>query len=482
MDRFVDGLMAVMHFVLSAKGYLIIYGGLALLHILLQYTFALLHGVRLRQIADERSKHRREFSGPVPDSLAVWVPVYQEKLTWLLFCLDRLQKFKFAGRVKVVVVDDGSYLKQIAKYSHELTTATGWLPAALTLQDCRRFLAGLSEYEGAGLGLKDSQRLEFYLRKRLELLDVFEKYRNKARFEFVLLAKNVGKRQAQLEAWRKSQGYKLYGTVDSDTGVNENAFALLAENFRNPDVAAATGYVDVGNWNHSWLTRLIDMRYWSAFHVERAAQSYWNCVMCCSGPLAVYRADVVDRVMGQYVTQTFRNEECTFGDDRHFTNLILALGLLVLFDPRATCQTEVPTTIRQYIPQQKRWQMSYYREMLWSLQGLRTHSWYMTYDLTMQFVLPFMLLGGVGVTVHLAINGNAWLTVGYYVATILAVGFIRSLYPFFARKDLGWGTRRWSQLMFMGYGVVHITILTPLRFVALFTLIQGGSGWGTRIA
>lgn len=480
MDGVMGGLGTAMHFVLSAKGYLVIYGGLALLHVVMQSTFALLHGVRLRQMADGRAKHRRDFSGPVPRSIAVWVPVYQEKLTWLIFCLDRLQRFTFAGRVKIIVVDDGSYLRQIAKYSEELIDATGWHQSALTLQDCRTFLAGLSEYEDAGLELQDSKLLRFYLQKRLEILETFERYRHRQRFEFILLEQNVGKRQAQLAAWRRSKGYELYATVDSDTGVDTNAFSLLAENFRNPDVAAVTGYVDVGNWHLTWLTRLIDMRYWSAFHVERAAQSYWNCVMCCSGPLAVYRANVVDLIMGRYATQRFRNEECTFGDDRHFTNLILSLGLLVIFDPRATCRTEVPTTIRQYIPQQKRWQMSYFREMLWSLQGLRTHSWYMTYDLTMQAVLPFMLLGGVGVTVYLAITGDALVTIGYYVGTIFAVGFLRSLYPFFARTGLGWGTRRFSQLLFMGYGVVHIAILTPLRFVALFTLIKGGSGWGTR--
>jgi hyaluronan synthase/N-acetylglucosaminyltransferase len=278
---------------------------------------------------------------------------------------------------------------------------------------------------------------------------------------------------------------QLYVTVDSDTVLDENAIYRLALNFRNPDVGAATGYVDVGNWADNWLSRLIDMRYWSAFHVERAAQSFWRCVMCCSGPLAAYRADVADLVMGRYTNQMFLRRRCTFGDDRHFTNLILELGYLVVMDPTAHCLTDVPTrVIKEYLPQQKRWSMSFYREMLWSLEGLKTHSAYMTYDLIMQFLLPFMLLGGLAVTGYLAYMGDAWTTVGLYVLTIFAVGFLRSLYPFFARRATPGQpfslTRRFSQLLFMGYGVLHVTVLIPIRIIALVSLLRGTTAWGTR--
>ena len=64
------------------------------------------------------------------------------------------------------------------------------------------------------------------------------------------------------------------------------------------------------------LTRLIGLRYWSAFHQERAAQSVFDVVMCCSGPAAAYRKELVDRVKDQYVTQVFLGRRCTFGDDR----------------------------------------------------------------------------------------------------------------------------------------------------------------------
>lgn len=455
-----------------AQWYLYAYGLLAVLHLFMQYSFALSHGVRFRWEERARARktgaHRRDVSAHVPDSLAVWVPVYNEKLEWLEYCLGRLAAVHFPGRFKVVVVDDGSYLKELAKY--------GGGPQA-TLTKSQRFWNWFFGREPEDY----KERYDYFYGKRKALEATFDRYRSDERFEFVTLKRNVGKRHAQKVAWEHSRGFSLYGTVDSDTGVDSDAFRLLAQNFRNPDVAAATGYVDVGNWNVNWLTRLIDMRYWSAFHVERAAQSFWKVVMCCSGPLAVYRADVVDVIMERYTSQRFLGQECTFGDDRHLTNLCLAQGFLVVFDTRAHCLTEVPTSLKQYRVQQTRWNKSFYREMLWSLQALVVHSWYMWYDLSMQFALPFMLLGGLGVTAYLAAVGNTWGTVLQYVGTIFVVGFLRSLYPFFARRDISWG-RRFGQLTFMGYGVIHICVLTPVRIWALIELGLGRTGWGTRSA
>lgn len=456
-----------------AHGYLYFYGFLALSHLVGQYTFALLGGVRLRWEEEARARktgahrRRRTISEPVPDSLAVWVPVFNEKLEWLRFCLDRLRVTQFDGRFKVIVVDDGSYLQELARYSKPQPV--------------------LSRKERFWLWLRNKkpeiyvERYAYFQRKRQDLEATLRIYESDRNFKIILLQRNVGKRHAQQIAWRHSLGYKLYGTVDSDTGVAADAFRLLASNFANPQLAAATGYVDVGNWSHNWLTRLIDMRYWSAFHVERKAQSFWRSVMCCSGPLAVYRAEIVDRFMGRYATQRFLGRFCTFGDDRHLTNLCLREGKTVIFDGRAHCWTEVPTSLRKYAVQQTRWNKSFYREMLWSLQALGSQSKYMTYDLIMQFSLPFLLLGGLGTTAYLATQGNAWGTVRQYVLTIFLVGFVRALYPLCARRGISW-SRRFGQLLFMGYGVIHICILTPVRIWALIELGLGRTGWGTRSA
>jgi cellulose synthase/poly-beta-1,6-N-acetylglucosamine synthase-like glycosyltransferase len=474
-----------------AEIYLRAYGFLALSHVLVQYLFALLYGRKVVREAERTGRHRAKRSVPMPKRIVVWVPVFQEKKKWLEACLAHLKiaaehyEGKVAGsRVTVMVRDDGSYQKLIEKYSQPQPeysfTQKLWLACRFKRPE------------------NYAERLAHYLKKYEEYVGVLERYRGVFDIPqlvdgpdgLLLQASNGGKRHVQYLAWKR--GFllglraELYVTVDSDTALDFDAIYRIALNFCNPEVGAATGYVDVGNWNHTWLTRLIDMRYWSAFHVERAAQSFWSSVMCCSGPLAAYRAQAADLVMDDYVNQMFKGRLCTFGDDRHLTNLILALGWLVLMDPTAHCLTDVPEKIREYIPQQKRWSMSFYREMIWSLDGLQKGSRFMTYDLTMQFVLPFMLIGGLIITGYLAWTGDAWATIGEYVGYIFAVGFLRSVYPFIARKpvrgredEFGWA-RRSSQLLFMGYGVVHVCLLIPLRMIALVSLLRGTTAWGTR--
>lgn len=503
-----------------------IYGVLAPLHLVLEHLYALLHQWRLSvrkkhaKAAREQAltrpreraqgvvkahrrpgyawllpgyeKHIREQWQAVqrmelshePQSMAVYVTVYQEDPDLLVQCLDSLDQQDYRGKFHVFVVDDASYLAQLEKYSQ---------PQPARLSFWRRLAAVLRRRKPVKFLWRKpenyAERLAHYRLLRHNLDAALDQFNWRPRFTVVRLKKNGGKREAQEQAWVRStywagdlsedgrrimRRYDLYGSVDSDTVVAPNAFSLLAENFANPDVAAATGYVGVRNARKNLLTRLIDMRYWSAFHVERAAQSYHMAVMCCSGPLALYRAAVVDQVMGRYVTQRFRDRFCTFGDDRHLTNWILLRGYLVVMDPRATCLTQAPTTLVGYVRQQTRWNKSFYREMLWTTGAIRTHSWYMTYDLANQLVLPFLLVLSLFATLALTIGSGAWLAaVVQYVLTVVGIGFVRSLYGAIRRKQ-------WSFLLFSLYGFMYVTVLLPVRFYALWTLSR--THWGTRTA
>lgn len=53
----------------------------------------------------------------------------------------------------------------------------------------------------------------------------------------------------------------------------------------DPRVGAVGGDVRILNPLDSWVSFLSSLRYWVAFNVERACQSYFHCVSCISGPL-----------------------------------------------------------------------------------------------------------------------------------------------------------------------------------------------------
>jgi len=436
------------------------------------------HRTRILQAAKERAdleqSHRTH-------SIAVWVTVFQEDPDLLKKCLRALQAQIYPGRFKVFVVDDASYYGLIDKYRQDQPIRPNVFKRFWLVIRRRRPVMFLWRKPES---YKD--RWIHYLDKRRELEAVLNLFKKDNRFEIVMQDENGGKRDVQQVAWTKSHwiltlpdggkvimGYDLYGSVDSDTVCDPDAFALLERRFVNPDLGAATGYVDVENAKDNLLTRLVDMRYWNAFFVERAAQSFHRCVMCCSGPLALYRAAVVDQVMGQYSTQQFLKRFCTFGDDRHLTNQVLRKGYLVEMDHRAHCKTQVPTTIWGYIKQQIRWNKSFYREMLWTIKALRLHPWYMGYDLLNQFALPFMLVISLLATLVLGVGGGGWPILVQYVVTVLVLGLARSLYGAFSRKQP-------SFVLFMFYGFVYVFVLLPVRFYALWTL--GQTHWGTRTA
>lgn len=94
-------------------------------------------------------------------------------------------------------------------------------------------------------------------------------------------------------------------TVDSDTYIYPDALEELLKTFNDPTVFAATGHLNVRNRQTNLLTRLTDIRYDNAFGVERAAQSVTGNILVCSGPLSVYRREVVVPNIDRYINQTF---------------------------------------------------------------------------------------------------------------------------------------------------------------------------------
>ncbi len=245
----------------------------------------------------------------------------------------------------------------------------------------------------------------------------------------------------------------------------------IVQRFKNPKVGAVTGDVRVENNTKNLLTRLIGFRYWTAFHQERAAQSYFSVLMCCSGPFSAYRKEIIDKVKDQYVSQRFLGKLCTFGDDRHITNLVLEEGHEVVFDSSSHVYTYVPETLGAYLKQQVRWNKSFYREMLWTYKSFRKHHLYMMYDLTMQLILPFLLLFALIEMVFQTISHHNLDHFWKYLAVLVAIALLRAAYGMYRTRNPGF-------LLFILYGFMHIFVLIPTRLYALLTINK--IKWGTR--
>jgi N-acetylglucosaminyltransferase len=301
---------------------------------------------------------------------------------------------------------------------------------------------------------------------RGELLGVYERWGERG-WTVRLLDRNTGKRAAQDEAVRRGGG-ELVVLMDSDTVLAPDAVRQAATCFADDRVGAVSGSIGVLNAPTNLLTRLIHHRYRLRLQVERPAQGFFTSLLCCSGPFAVYRRSLLAGLWPRYLTQTFAGVRCTNGDDLHLTNLVLATGRQVLFEPRAVASTWVPRTLRLYLRQQLRWNRSFYRELRWTFAGIRSRHPYLALDVLARALLPLLLAAAL---VQLASEG---LLVGWELLAAdltLAVAMLCLTAAFLLAHGA-------SVSFLLLYGPLHMGLLVPVRVWALLTLAD--PCWETR--
>lgn len=288
----------------------------------------------------------------------------------------------------------------------------------------------------------------------------------------ILYQRNGGKRDAQYHALGLTTGEFII-TVDSDTLIEpEGIRHLVRPLLDDPTVGAACGDIRVENSKANFLTRMQDRRYWTAFNLERAAQSIFRAVLCCSGPFSIYRADVLQRIKEAYINQTFCGTRCTYGDDRHLTNLVLGEGLKVVYEPGAVAWTFVPETMGDFLRQQNRWNKSFYREVLWTWRiADRVHP----YALFETIVQPLLFVGSTisfSYVLFAMLQTLDWRVALFFLEALVIAALMRAAYGLWRTRDLRF-------LIFVLYGFLHVFVLQPVRFKSLLTLSD--NRWGTRV-
>ena len=397
------------------------YGLLALTHLFIQINLS--HRDYLNSIEHHRLYQSQEIKNLRKDeyfkySVAIIIPCYNEDVEDLEKCVRSALDQDYPSPFQVILVDDGS---------------------------------------------KNKSAVE----------NIKQKFAGQNRLVIHEFPKNMGKRHAQ------KFGFDFVGdsvdvviTIDSDTILARDSVLYIVQPFADPHVGAATG--DVRAIKKNLLSQLIDARYWTAFNQERSAQSLFGTVLCCSGPLAAYRNTLVQQVKDAYVSERFLGTICTYGDDRHLTNLILERGYAVKFERKAKADTQVPQHLKPWLKQQTRWNRSFYREMFWTLKRIilrrRNTSVYMIYDLCMQAVLPILLIPSLVFVSYRSVVESPVYIFGYLMI-LIGIAVLRGSYAFLRTRDRVF-------FLFPLYAFCHIFLLIPVRVYALCTLKT--TKWGTR--
>lgn len=296
-------------------------------------------------------------------------------------------------------------------------------------------------------------------------------------FEVIEFEKNLGKRDGLAAGYRRTPDAFVYMCLDSDTLLERTAMARLLRPFARPDVTAVTGCVLAANRTRNLLTRLLDLRYAYSFLGERAAYALIGSVLCVPGAGGMYLGTAVRKHMDAWLRQRFLGRPCTYGDDRHMTFWCLKEGQ-VLLAPDALAWTYVPERMGHFLRQQIRWSKSFFRESVWMLGRMAPNRacWWMTLiELVTWAVFTAALL--YSLAVHPALTGHfaPWA----YIGSAVLLSYARAgHYTGAEHPGMGWAARIAGLLLAPLYGVIHITLLLPLRLYALATLRD--ASWGTR--
>ena len=176
--------------------------------------------------------------------------------------------------------------------------------------------------------------------------------------------RNTGKRLALARGFAAARG-DVFVTMDSDSVVAPNALrSLVTPLVRDRRIGCVAGCVRVLNPRQGILTRFLKCTFSLSFRFVRAYQNEFRGVFCTPGALSAYRADVVRRVLDEWLDQRFLGLPCVTGEDRALTNLFLRDGWLTAYQGDAEVFARMPHTFGGVTAMFLRWARSNIRETM----------------------------------------------------------------------------------------------------------------------
>ena len=294
-------------------------------------------------------------------------------------------------------------------------------------------------------------------------------YRVEGRIRYIVQKYNKGKREAMALGAQEAQ-HELLVFVDSDSFLDPFAVRNIVQPFKDKEMGGVSGRTDVANTYTNALTRMQSVRYYIAFRIMKAAESYFDAVTCLSGPLSCYRRDLVLRYSEAWLNQKFLGQRATFGDDRSMTNFILRHNR-TCYQDTAVCMTIVPKSYTMFLKQQMRWKRSWLRESLiaaryiWKKEPFMSLSFYM--GLAVPIAAPIIVLYNL---IYVPIMHRVFPVT--FMVGMLLMALLMSSAQLFLRRSTTWIFGMWFCL----YYEAVLLWQMPVAWVTFWK-----STWGTRL-
>ncbi|XP_032905412.1 hyaluronan synthase 1-like [Amblyraja radiata] len=442
-----------------------IYGTLVIGHFLLQTIFALVEHYKMKNIIPPCCNTK---------SVAITISAYQEDPSYLVQCLNSVKSIQYPiHKLKIIMVIDGNskedqYMMDIFKdiFCEEDIGTFLW-EGNYHSRNFNRIVRN-QEDDNSKMSQRNPVNL-FYGEacignpERLAVESLIHTKRC-----ICIMQKKGGKREVLYTAFKAIGDSVDYIQVcDSDTKLDSQATGELVKVLdSNESCGAVGGEVRILNVNDSFISFISSLHYWTVFNLGRACQSYFNCVSCISGPLGMYRNNLIQQLLEPWYNQRFLGVRCTFGDDRHLTNRVLSLGYSTKYMPKAWCYTETPAQYLRWLNQQIRWTKSSIIEWIYSSCFWHKHSLWMTYEAVTMGILPFYISVSV---IKLFYYGCLW-DILWMLLFLHGFGLIKAINASSLKRS--------PLMIYLSlFPTFYLWGLLPIKCFSLVTITN--TGWGT---
>ncbi|XP_060640363.2 hyaluronan synthase 1-like [Anolis sagrei] len=402
-----------------------------ILHNLLQGSFAYRELRRQRRSATPRSFAKK---------VAITISAYQEDPSYLRQCLTSIRNIDYPKHLlSVVMIIDGNNPEDqyMMKIFEEVFCG----------EDLGTY-AWKNNYHSCPTAGGIAEDLE---KKEVETLI-------RTRRCVCIMQKQGGKREVMYTAFKALQDKVHYVQVcDSNIILDSSATMELVKVLTsNSNCGAVGGQVKIINSTNSYFNFMSGLSSWMDFNIERACQSFFNCVSCISGPLGMYRDDLLQQILEPWYHQTFL---ATFVDDGHLTNCILSLGYGTKYASRSICRINIPSHFLRWLPQWTRCSRSYIREWIIRVVWWPRYSFWIAYEIIVS--VHFLVLVA-GPALYLVYNCSmlVWL---WLLICIQLSGLMKAISATILRQ-------KFTMLLASLSSALYIAVLLPTQLFALITL------------
>lgn len=240
---------------------------------------------------------------------------------------------------------------------------------------------------------------------------------------------NAGK-AAVLNRGLALASHDLVATIDGDSWVREDGMTQIVERYVNdpPNTRAVAGAVMVRNSRQNFLTRAQEWDYFHGIAAVKRMQSMYHGTLVAQGAFSLYQRDALNSVGGW--------PECV-GEDIVVSWALLAKGHRIGYAEDALAFTNVPTTLKQFTLQRKRWSRGLieafkaYPALLFKPRLTTLFIWWNLFFLPLDLVYTFVFIPGL----VLALFGHFWIA-GPMTLAVLPLAALWNVFIFRIQRNM----------------------------------------------